>query len=401
MKTFNYQLQNIFTMNGKNSLSFQALGFIAILFLLSCNGQNEAADTPEAVDDNSGNVVLSSDQISLAGIELGKMENKLLSGDVTARGKLMLPQDGQATVTPVIKGVLQSIMVIPGQQVERGQVLAYLTHPDYIELQEQYLTVKNNLVFLKNEYQRQKRLYDENVGSEKKFMQAKTDLQTAKAKLHALELMIEQLGLNPEEIGEEMLFSRVPIKTPIKGMVDAIDVNLGQNVQEGQPMFMITCRNKLLVSLDVFEKDIRKIERGQRVSFVLSNVDKTVYEATVISIGGSVQNPGRIVKVLANFENIEYNLFPGMFVAAEIHTGEEYFEALPVSAIMNYGTGKPYVYYTTDPAGSTKISFSRAAVETGYEESDFMQVKYIENIPKDALIVTKGGYYVQAEEGGE
>jgi len=399
MKAIHHQTQNIKTMTEKLQIRWQAYLILLLIFTASCGQEQETTEIPEATGDGSGEVVLTGGQIELAGFEFGKVESKLLSGDVEARGKLMLPQDGQATISPVISGVLHSIEVMPGQPVEQGSVLAYLSHPDYIELQEQYLSVANNLIFLENEYQRQKRLFEENVSSEKKYLQTKTEFQGAKAKLNALELMIEQLGLNPAKIQKGEIFSKIPVKSPIRGMVDAINVKLGQNVQDGTPMFKITCRDKLLVSLDVFEKDIRKIEKGQRVTFVLSNVGDQVYEATVISVGGSVQNPGRIVKVLASFENKGYNLFPGMFVASQIHTGEEYFEALPVSAIMNYGTGKPFIYYTTDPSGSNKMSFSRATVETGYEETGYIRVNFTDPLPENTLIVTKGGYYIQAEEG--
>lgn len=398
MKAIHHQIQNIKTMTGKLQIRWDAYLMILLIFVASCGQEQETAETTEVTASNEGKVVLTGEQIELAGFEFGKVESKLLSGDVEARGKLMLPQDGQATISPVVRGVLLSIGVTPGQSVAKGQVLAYLTHPDYIEIQEQYLSVVNNLIFLENEYQRQKRLFEENVSSEKKYLQTKTEYQAAKTRLNSLKLMIGQLGLDPALIDDGEIFSKIPVKSPIRGMVDAINVNLGQNVQEGTPMFVITCRDKLLVNLDVFEKDIRKIEKGQRVTFVLSNVGKQVYEASVISVGGSVQNPGRIVKVLASFENKGYNLFPGMFVASQIHTGEEYFEALPVSAIMNYGTGKPFVYYTTDSKGN-KMSFSRASVETGYEESGYIRVNFTDPLPENTLIVTKGGYYIQAEEG--
>ncbi|MCF8366359.1 MAG: efflux RND transporter periplasmic adaptor subunit, partial [Bacteroidales bacterium] len=335
----------------------------------------------------------------LAGIEFGKIEKRLLSGDVDARGKLLLPQNGKATISPIIRGVISSIEVMPGQAVQKGQVLAYLTHPDYVEIQEQYLNTINSLEYLENEYNRQKRLYDENVGSEKKFLLAKTEFQAAKAKLTALKLMIEQIGIDPKEIEGGKIFSKIPVKTPITGMVDMIMANLGKNVAEGDALFEITCRKKLFIELEVFEKDIMKIRKGQRVSFSLANVENRMYEAKVISIGGSVQRAGRVVKVLAEFENTNEFLFPGMFVASQIHTGEEVLEALPAGAIMNYGSGNPYIYFTVEQEGNKNFFFSKIAVKTGFEEDEFVQIEAVDAIPQNARIVTKGGYYIQAEEG--
>ncbi len=387
------------TMNGKKRLGFLLfnLGFLALLF--SCHQAEssfEANDEAAANSDNS--ITLTQEQAKLAGLDFGNIEKKLLSGDVDARGKLLLPNNGKATVSPVMGGVVTAIEVIPGQIVKKGQVLAYLSHPDYVGIQEQYLSAANTLEFLENDLSRQKRLYEENVGSEKKYLQAKTDYQGTKAKLNALRLMLEQIGLEPAEIEKGNIYSRIPVRTPITGMVNAIMANLGKNVGEGDELFEISCRKKLFVNLDVFEKDIMKIKKGQRVTFTLSNVDNKTYEAEIISIGGSVQSNGRVVKVLAEFENSSELLFPGMFVASKIHTGEEVFDALPESAIMNFGTGNPYIYYTTSRLESPTLSFLKTAVKTGFDEGGFVQVQLMQSLPKEAMIVTNGGYYVQSEE---
>jgi membrane fusion protein, heavy metal efflux system len=394
-----YKYQNTHTANSIKIMGRFILPVAFLLMLASCGQPDAPADNMQETGlSGKQKVSLTPEQIELAGIEFGFIEKKLLSGDVDARGKLILPQDGKASVGPVIRGVVHSIEVQQGQSVVKGQVLAYLTHPDYIRIQEQYLSTINSLVFLENDFKRQERLYAENVSSEKKFLQVKTDYLGAKAKKKSLKLMIEQIGIDPVKIEGGKIFSKIPVKTPITGMVNAISVNLGKNVNEGEELFEITCRNKLFLDLSVFEKDIQKIEKGQRVTFTLSNIDTVIFEAGVISIGGSVQQAGRVVKVLAEFENSGQNLFPGMFVASLIHTREALYDALPESALMDYGTGKPYVYFTTSPADSPDIEFETAAVATGYEEDGYVQVTLLTPLPANSRIVTKGGYYVQAGE---
>jgi cobalt-zinc-cadmium efflux system membrane fusion protein len=374
--------------------------FCVLVAMASCRqAETEAGETAIETTEGSQAVKLSQAQIDLAEISFGQIEQKLLSGDVDARGILDIPPDGIASVSPVIGGIVQSIEVFPGQKVNKGQVLASLTHPDYIDLQEQYLGTANSLVFLENDYQRQQRLFDEKVSSEKTLLESQTAYQAAKARLSALKIILGQLGIDAETIEDGQLFTKIPLRSPIEGMVNAINVNLGKNVGVGDELFEITCRNKLHLTLDVFEKDILKIENGQRVTFNLSNVDDKIFEARVLSIGGTVQSAGRIVKVVAEFENTGTMLFPGMFVASQIHTGEKMFDALPESALMNYGTGKPYIYYTSSPASSDEHKFNRMAVETGYEEDGYVHVILQEALPTAARIVTRGGYYIQSEEG--
>ncbi len=382
----------------KNQAIF-VLIFSVLVALASCRqAETKGEDAAEEASVSGSLVKLTQAQIELAQITFGKIEQKLLSGDVDARGILDIPPDGIASVSPVIGGIVQSIEVYPGQKVNKGQVLAYLTHPDYIDLQEQYLNTQNSLVFLENDYQRQQRLFEEKVSSEKKLLESKTAYQAAKARLSATKIMLEQLGINPAAIENGQLFTKVPLRSPIEGMVNAIRVNLGKNVGTGDELFEITCRKRLLLNLDVFEKDILKIQQGQRVTFNLSNVNEQIFEARVLSIGGTVQRAGRIVKVTAEFENTGTMLFPGMFVASQIHTGEKMLDALPESALMNYGTGKPYIYYTTSPANSPECEFKRMAVETGYAEDGYVHVILQKPLPANARIVSRGGYYVQSEE---
>jgi cobalt-zinc-cadmium efflux system membrane fusion protein len=384
------------------AFQFIILTFSFLFIFASCNQSPQSEDGGEIAQVRSnGKIVLTREQTDLAGFEFGKIEPKILSGDVAARGKLTLPNKNQAFISPVMRGVVSSINVTPGQMVKKGQVMAYLTHPDYIELQQQYLTAINSLEFLENDFARQTRLYNENVSSEKKYLQTKTDFQGTKAKAKSLELMLDQIGLDVEIIKTGEIITSIPVKTPIDGVVNSIMVSLGMNISEGDELFEVTCRKKLFVDIDVFEKDIMKVEKGQRVSFVLSNVDSKSYEATIISIGGKVTQAGRVVKVLAEFENQGEMLFPGMFVAAKIHTGEEEFEALPESAIMNYGSDKPYIFYTTSNPDSPEIEFAKTPIVTGFEEDGFIQVKLLSQIPHNARIVTRGGYYVDAESGEE
>lgn len=368
-----------------------------LVLIAGCGSEPEPTENNTS-EDHDGKVMLTQQQMELAGFEFGLIEKVLLSGDVNARGVLALPPEAHALVSPLMGGVITSIEVTPGQSVSKGQVLCYLTHPHLINLQQEYLINQQQLRFLENEYERQRTLYDEKVSSEKKYLQTQTDYETAKGRAHTLLIILRQMGLDAKTITPENIYSRVPVVSPIQGIVNDIMASIGKNVTENEQLFEVSCRKKLLVELAVFEKDIMKIKEGQRVSFTLSNVDATEYEAVVISRGGSVQQAGRVVMVTANFENSNENLLPGMFVASEIHTGEELFDALPEGAIMNSGSDNPYIFYTTAPEDSDQAFFKRAAIAIGYAEDGFIRVKLARPLPADARVVTKGGYYINARQ---
>lgn len=378
------------------------LALIFGMIMISCNHETRPdADQGNEETLTTDDVTLTASQISLAGFEFGLPQPKILSHDVNAPGKLSLPNTSRATISPVLGGMVFSIEINLGQTVTKGQVLAYLTDPEYIKIQNEYLKLSLTLDLLEDEYNRQKRLYHERVSSQKKMIQAKTDFESAIAQLKSLEIMISQIGLNTDRILAGELYSEIPVKSPIEGIVNNIMVSLGENVTKHDAMFEVSCRKNLWLELDVFEKDILNIRKGQRVTFLLANAGNEIYEATVLSSGGAVLKNGRVVKVLASFSNEDQQLIPGMFVAAKIHTGEKEFSALPESAIMRTGSSGTYVYYTMDEEDSKKFTFSKIGVSTGYNEDGFVQVTFEDDLPARARIVINGGYYILAEEGSE
>ena len=371
--------------------------FMLLLLMAGCRSEPEPTEN-NVPEGNDGKTMLTKQQMELAGFEFGSIEKVLLSGDVNARGVLALPPEADALVSPITGGIVTSIEVTLGQTVNKGQPLCYLSHPNLINLQQEYLVSQQQLRYLENEYERQKKLYDEKVSSEKKFLQTETEYETTKGHARALSIILGQMGLDAKTITADHIYSRVPVVSPIQGTVNDIMASIGKNVTENEQLFEVSCRKKLLVELEVFEKDIMKIKEGQRVTFFLSNVDTTKHEAVVISRGATVQQAGRVVLVRASFENSNESLLPGMFVASEIHTGEELFDALPEGAIMNSGSDNPYIFYTTSPEGSDQMFFDRASITTGYAEDGFVSVKLQQPLPANARVVTKGGYWVDAQQ---
>jgi len=375
---------------------------ILLMLITQCRqaDENSEEETNTILIDLGGSS-LSKEQIKLAGIEFGKILPQRLSGKVNARGVIVLPPTNNAIVTPILGGMVKEIDVMHGDEVKKGDVLAYLIHPDYIELQQEYIQTVSNIEYLENEYARQQKLFDEKVSSEKTLLQAKNAYTAAKARFESLELIMNQTGIDPERIKEGEFYQSIPIVSPMDGVVNAVLTRIGSNVDDTEPLFEVVCRKQLFVELSVFERDITKIEKGQNVTFRLSNIDAQPHKAKVIAVGGSVEKQGRVVKVMAQFDNKNEMVLPGMFVAADIHTGEEIFDALPESAIMNYGTGKPYIYYTTSDNDAQRMRFEKAFINTGFHDQGFIQVSLIDDLPSEAKIVINGGYYIDAEASKE
>lgn len=379
---------------------FYLLFLLPISMLFACNSnQPENVNAGDDAPVTSDGIYLNADQVKYAGIEYGSISNKKLSSDVNARGELVLPVNAIADLVCQYTGQVKAVMVKEGDKVKRGQLVAALNSPEFINAQQRYLMVKNELVMLQLEYERQKELNKDKVSSDKNFQKAEAEYNVAKAELSGLGLQLKMAGVDMKLLESGTISSELKIISPLEGYIENIVVNPGKFVMQDERLMQVINREELLIELSVFEKDIMKIKPGQRVSFSLSNLNDERYEARVISIGNIVQHDSRIVKVLAEFHDHSARMLPGMFVASEIHTGESEIQALPDEALVRQGGDKWYIFYTTREWQDEKgILFKRVPVETGLAEDGFSEIRPAEVLPEGAMIVVRGAYFLKTEQ---
>lgn len=367
------------------------------LILSSC-GRKIAEEKGTVAEVLPEGVFLTRDQIGRAGILFGVFEEAELSHDVNARGKLVLPHDKEAGVSTSVGGIITEITVHIGDHVKKGAYLGKLSHPDIIDIQQEYLSARYDYELATSQYERQRALYEQKVASDKNFQESERNYRSARAYFEGFQLNMEQAGFDMVSLDQGKIQPFLLLKSPISGQVDKINTTLGNYVNPDVKIFDVVNRSELHIEVMVFEKDIPLVEVGQRVTFTLSNLGDKVYEASVFAIGSTMDENSRTVPVLAEFNNPPENVYPGMFVAAVIHTGESEYEALPEDALVSEREGEYYVYYTVDDVvNAPLISFTRVRVSPGLIEDGFAQVELLEEVPEGAQFVVSGVYYVRAE----
>lgn len=283
-------------------------------------------------------VGLNDAQFKAAAIELGTFAMKNLSEVVNANGYTKLPPQNQADVSVHMTGIVQTINVIEGEFVKKGQVLATLESPEFAKLQEACLTSKSNLEFLTLEYERQKTLSDENVNSKKVYQRTKSDFEIEKARFNSLQKQLSVLNLNTGTVSASM-----PILAPISGYITEVNIKLGSNAEVGKPLFNIVDNSKLHVDLQVYEKDLQKVKAGQNIRFVLTNQDNTEIRGKVFNVSKAFENETKSVSVHADIINSNQALISGMYVNALIDVGTHAVQALPADAVVR-ADGREYIF---------------------------------------------------------
>ena len=368
---------------------------VAVVLLPSCKTSPEA-DNREAVAASDSGIILSASQVKNGAVTFGQIVKKQLSFDIMAKGKLSLPPGNSATISSMSGGVVEEILVQPGDHVSRGKVLARIASPDIIRIQQDYLSAENRYRLVESEYLRQKELVGDGITSEKKFLEAESSYNAVKIEREALRMHLELLNLPVSELQKGTILRSAPIVSQIDGDVDRIHVNLGRYIGQNDVLFTVVNKNRLNIDLMVFEKDVPFISQGQRVTFELANLGETVYEAHVINIGRTVEEDARTVRVLAEFVNNSPHILPGMFVAAEIHTAEQEVDALPEEAVVTDHDGS-YCFYALSGETDREFRFFRLPLKTGFREDNYIQVEPLTMLPAGARIVNAGTYFVKAE----
>nr|WKN36458.1 efflux RND transporter periplasmic adaptor subunit [Tunicatimonas sp. TK19036] len=362
------------------------------------NSDASMAATGDHEHEEEEGVHFSAAQFSALDMEVGALPRRNVSSVVEANGRLEVPPQNEATVTAILGANVASIQVIEGDDVKKGQVLAYLTHPNLTRLQSDYLEAYSSLQYLEQEFQRQQRLYEEEVGSGKAFQQTRSEYQSKQALIKSYESQLRQLSINPSRLREGEFYDRVPMVSPIEGSVTHVEVKTGQYVPPEKELFEIVNTHHIHADLMVFEKDVHKVAQGQRVRFTVQSLPGEELFAKIYSVGKKFEQSPKAVHVHAEIENTTGKLIPGMYIRGQILTDSVDTFALPEDALATSGN-QSLAFVANEEAGDTaeSWSFSPVPVTTGVASHGWVEVKFLEEVPEDARFVLNNAYYLIAE----
>ncbi|MDX1326289.1 MAG: efflux RND transporter periplasmic adaptor subunit [Arenibacter sp.] len=383
---------------------------IAILNLNGFVSCKNAAEIEKTAIEEHGNheeeghgeeAMLTQQQYDALNMKIDSVQHRSMSGYIEVNGQLEVPPQNEASVTTVMGANVMDIRVIEGDKVQKGQILAYITHPDIIQLQTEFLNASNQLTFQEKEFNRQKKLYDAGVGSGETFQRAEAALQNAKGKLQGLRSQLQLLNINPETILTGKLTQRIPVRSPIEGAVEKVYVKTGQFVQAQNSMFEIVNTDHVHADLMVFEKDVFKVKVDQKVRFKIKSLPETELSARIISVSKTFEEGPKAVHVHAEIENKPDNLIPGMYVRGKILVDETQTLVLPQESLGRVGDK---IYAFRAEREGEGWSFKPVEVITGIEDDHWVAVNFLEEVKPNDLFAYNNAYYLMAQmkkgEGG-
>ncbi|MFT6867066.1 MAG: cobalt-zinc-cadmium efflux system membrane fusion protein [Cyclobacteriaceae bacterium] len=369
------------------------------MFMASCYSKTEdAAKEKHHAKENS--VELTQEQYDQASIELGSIEKRIIGSELMVNGIIDVPPKGNISINMPYGGFVKYIDMLPGTLVKKGQLLAIIENPEFIQFQQDYLEGLANQEFLKAEFDRQQELYNEKVASGKIFQQAKSNYMSNEARIKTMEARLNLIGIDPAKIRDGIVSAAVKIYSPVTGYVREVYTNMGKYINPQDVIMDITNSEDLHVELTVYENDIPKVKKGQRIRFSLANSPKQWREAKVFLLGSSVKED-RSITVHGHLDQMYEDLLPGMYVAAKVETGSNEVWAVPEPAVVRFG-GKQYIFtYGGERTenGQVMRDFEMKEVKKGASEDEYTQISLVD-ISTDIgniKLVTKGAFTLLAK----
>ena len=369
-----------------------------VLFGMACGNKNQPEVTETSIDSTAKEtIVLASTQFNNAGIVLAKPVSQNINQKIKANGKLDVPPQNLVSISAPYGGFLKSTALLQGMHVHKGEVIAQMEHPDYIQLQQDYLENKSTLTYLKNELDRQQELAKEEVNSKKTLQKAKTDFEVMQARVNGLRAKLELINIDVAKLEKGAMQKVVALTSPINGYVTKVNVNIGAFVTANTILFEIVDTEHLHAEISVFEKDIHHIKIGQKVAFTLANETQERF-AKVHLIGREISED-RTVRVHCHLSKEDKDLLPGMYLTAYIDVKTSTNNTLPSNAFVDF-EGKSYVFLLSKKPNNS-YTFTRIEVEKLGEENGFTAFTSTQDL-NNKNIVTEGAYkLLSAMQGGE
>ena len=381
--------------------------FAVSVLLTGCKKESEVTETKntpevEKVDEHEDpNVAhFTEEQIKTVGIQMGSIESKELSNTIKVSGMLTVPNQNKAFVTPSYSGIVRSLYVQPGNYVSKGKVIATISNPDLIVMQQQLQQVNGQIRMAELEVTRAQQLYKGNAAPLKKFQQAQTDLATLRSQRSGLQKQLGSIG------AAQGYSSSLAVRAPISGTVSKVIAQIGSNVDMASPIAEIVSNAALHLDIYVYEKDLGKVQPGQTIHFTLTNSPGKEYDAKITSIGTAFEGESKTVPVHAQVVGDRAGLIDGMNVTAVISLDNQTAASVPTEAIVN-DKGQDFIFIMQnkdDKEGDNKktveekeISFEKIPVAKGVTDLGYTQITPLKPMPPNAKIVTKNAFFILAK----
>lgn len=290
-----------------------------------------------------------------------------LQGDVATKQNVL--------IYPEMAGTLQRVTVKEGQRVRKGQLLATI---DDGGMASQVSQLKTQAALAKTTYERQKRLWEQQIGSEIQFLQAKSNYEATE---NAVQQAQSQLG-------------KSTIRAPFSGIIDDVIKDQGTVVSPGpgSEVFRIVNLSDMYITVDVPENYLGRIQEGKEAKVFFPVLGDTI-TSTIRQTGNFINPSNRAFSVEISVPNKKGNIKPNLSARVSLndYSNDEAI-LVPQGIISENAEGAQYVYVAVEPNGDKAVA-KRRIIQTGKTQGSLVEV--LSGVTEGDLLIKEGARTVK------
>ncbi len=287
-------------------------------------------------------------------------------------GKLEAEED--AFISPEMNGQIDKIYIKEGQYANKGQLLLSLnTSITESTIQE----VKTGLELANKRYEKQKDLWDQKIGSEMQYLEAKNAKEQAEARLATLEAQLDMAR----------------VKAPFSGIVETIMLKEGELAAPGMQVIQMVSLNNLKLYGNISERYMTSIKKGDIVIVAFPDVEGLNVKVPIHRVGNVIDNASRTFRIEMKINNRQKTLKPNMYSTIQVNDFKTASAFVAPSVSIKQDIKGNYLYVASKEEGELKAR--KRYVETGLSYKDQTMIK--EGVSKGEEVILKG--FAQVSDG--
>ncbi|MFC4634666.1 efflux RND transporter periplasmic adaptor subunit [Dokdonia ponticola] len=301
------------------------------------------------------------------------LKDTLFNHFIEVQGNVETKQN--VVIYPEFQGTLNKVYVTEGQRVTKGQSLASI---DDGGLTNQLAQLESQASLTKTTYERQKRLWDQKIGSEIQYLQAKTQYESS-------ENMVKQM---------KSQLAKTVVRAPFSGIIDQVITDQGTVVAPGQPIFRIVNLTDMFVTSEIPESYLATVTPGKKVEVMLPVLGKAI-TSKVRQTGNYINPANRSFTIEVDVPNKDGQVKPNLTARLSIndYTAENAI-LIPLSVINENSEGDQYVYTAFAKADTPdKTIAKRQIIKTGKTQGDYIEV--LEGLKSGDHLIVEGARSVK------
>ncbi|MGY0425354.1 MAG: efflux RND transporter periplasmic adaptor subunit [Polaribacter sp.] len=274
-------------------------------------------------------------------------------------------------VYPEMPGILKNVFVKEGQKITKGQVLARI---DDGGMSQQLAQLEANAQLAKTTYERQKRLWNQKIGSEIQFLQTKTSYESQASAVKQLKSQL----------------NKSTIRAPFSGIIDDVFKERGTVVAPGMgsEIFRIVNLSNMYIETEVPETYISSIIKNKTVEVNFPVLGETL-NSKIRQVGNFINPNNRSFKIEVGVPNLKGKIKPNLTARLKLndYTNKNAI-LIPQSIISENAKGEQFIYIVKDKKPNNEAIAERLIIETGKTQGDMIEV--LKNLPTNAEIIIEG-----------